>query len=65
MELSHEATVEPVKKKDRLSDNQAIDLSTGPSARDTTKEIPWVKFGRQILTMADKDIISRGMELGI
>ena len=65
LELSHEATVEPVKKKDRLRDNQAIDLSTGPSARDTTKEIPWVKFGRQILTTADKDIISRGMALRI
>ena len=65
LELSHEATVEPVKKKDRLSDNQAIDLSTGPSARDTTKEIPWVKFGRQILITADKDIISRGMALSI
>ena len=65
LELSHEATVEPVKKKDRLSDNQAIDLSTGPSAHDTTKEIPWVKFGRQILITADKDIISRGMALSI
>ena len=65
LELSHEAKVEPVKKKDRLSDNQAIDLSTGPSACDTTKEIPWVKFGRQILTTVDKDIISRGMALGI
>ena len=65
LELSHKATVEPVKKKDRLSDNQSIDLSTGPSARDTTKEIPWVKFGRQILITADKDIISRGMALSI
>ena len=48
-----------------MSDNPAIDLSTGPSARDTVKEIPWVKFGRQILTTADKDIILGGMALGI
>ena len=65
LKLSHEAMVEPVKKKDRVSDNPAIDLSTGPSARDTVKEIPWVKFGRQILTTADKDIILGGMALGI
>ena len=65
LELSHEVTVEPVKKKDRLSDNQVIDLLTGLSVRDATKEIAWVKFGRQILTTADKDIISRGMALGI
>ena len=65
LELLHEAMVEPVKKKDRVSDNRAIDLPTGPSACNTAKEIPWVKFGRQILTTADKDNISRGTALGI
>ena len=67
LELLYKAKAEPVKKKERKDDSQAIDLnnndvsqSTVAVARDTAKEIPWVKFGRCLLTTVDKDIIVKG-----
>ena len=50
LESLYKAKAEPVKKKERKDDSQAIDLnnndvsqSTVAVARDAAKEIPWVK----------------------
>ena len=61
LELSYKAKTEPVKKKERKDDSQAIDLDNKDVSQTTVavacaaaKEIPWVKFGRCLLTTVDK-----------
>ena len=64
---NYKAKAEPVKKNERKDDSQAIDLDNKDVSQTTVaidcaaaKEIPWVKFGRCLLTTVDKDIIVKG-----
>ena len=58
LELSYKAKAEPVKKKERKDDSQAIDLDNNnmsqsdvAKAHDAATEDPWLKFGKRLLTI--------------